>query len=101
MNTTTRFTIVDDLSWLTERIILAGEQLLNPQGSALLDIREFSWFNYKRQDFSFFAWKQVHKKFRNHLQPDCFLEPSIMHYRFISIGLLNSKENNTVVKKST
>ena len=36
MNTTTRFTIVDDLSWLTERIILAGEQLLNSQGSALL-----------------------------------------------------------------
>ena len=51
MNTTTRFTIVDDLSWLTERIILAGEQLLNLQGSALLDIREFSWF--KRQGFSF------------------------------------------------
>ena len=45
MNTTTRFTIVDDLSWLSERIILAAEQLLNPQGSALLDIREFSWFN--------------------------------------------------------
>ena len=45
VNTTTRFTIVDDLSWLTERIILAAEQLLNPQGSALLDIREFSWFN--------------------------------------------------------
>ena len=44
---------MDDLSWLTERIILAGEQLLNPQGSALLDIREFSWFNYKRQGFSF------------------------------------------------
>ena len=38
MNTTTRFTIVDDFIWLTERIILAGEQLLNPQGSALLDI---------------------------------------------------------------
>ena len=36
MNTTTRFTIVDDLSWLTKRIILAGEQLLNSQGSALL-----------------------------------------------------------------
>ena len=53
MNTTPRFTIVDDLIWLTERIILAGEELLNPQGSALLDIREFSWFNYKRQDFSF------------------------------------------------
>ena len=53
MNTTTRFTIVDDLSWLTKRIISAGEQLLNLQGSALLDIREFSWFNYKRQDFSF------------------------------------------------
>ena len=53
MNTTTRFSIVDDLSWLTERIILAGEQLLNPQSSALLDIREFSWFNYKRQGFSF------------------------------------------------
>ena len=44
---------MDDLSWLTERIILAGEQLLNSQGSALLDITEFSWFNYKRQDFSF------------------------------------------------
>ena len=53
MNTTTRFTVVDDLIWLTERIILAGEQLLNPQSSALLDIREFSWFNYKRQGFSF------------------------------------------------
>ena len=53
MNTTTRFAIVDDLSWLTKRIILAGEQLLNPQSSALLDIREFSWFNYKRQGFSF------------------------------------------------
>ena len=53
MNTTTRFTIVDDLSWLTERIILAGEQLLNPQGSALLDIREFSSFNYKKWGFSF------------------------------------------------
>ena len=53
MNTTTGFTIVGDLSWLTERIILGGEQLLNSQGSALLDIREFSWFNYKRQDFSF------------------------------------------------
>ena len=44
MNTTTRF--LDDLSWLTERIILAAEQLLNLQGSALLDIKEFSWFNY-------------------------------------------------------
>ena len=42
MNTTPRFTIVDDLIWLTERVILAGEELLNPQGSALLDIREFS-----------------------------------------------------------
>ena len=53
MNTTTRFTIVDDLIWLTERIILAAEQLLNPQGSALLDIREFSWFKYKRWGFPF------------------------------------------------
>ena len=42
MNTTPRFTIVDDLIWLTERIVLAGEELLNPQGSALLDVREFS-----------------------------------------------------------
>ena len=53
MNTAPRFTIVDDLIWLTERIILAGEELLKSQGSALLDIREFSWFNYKRQGFSF------------------------------------------------
>ena len=35
MNTTTRFTIVDDFIWLTERIILAGEQLLNPSNTTL------------------------------------------------------------------
>ena len=41
----------------------------------------------------------MYKKFRNHLLPDCLLEPSIMHYRFISTSLLNARENNTVVKK--
>ena len=87
MNTTTRFTIVDDLSWLTERIILAGEQLLNPQGSALLDIREFSWFNSMRRGFSFLHGSKYLRKSKiiycqiiRRTKP---YESSVYQYRFI------------------
>ena len=40
------------MSWLTKRII-SRRTAFELSGFRFTDIREFSWFNYKRQDFSF------------------------------------------------
>ena len=53
MNTTTRSYDCGRFELINLAHHISRRTALNSQGSTLLDIRGFSWFNYKRQGLSF------------------------------------------------